>query len=63
MFLVNSVDKIEMNGQKQYTGQQQLITRLPSGCANASVMELKIYNPIQKDRVTFLKTYADTNGE
>jgi quercetin dioxygenase-like cupin family protein len=26
-------------------------------------MERKIYNPIQKDRVTFLKTYADTNGE
>jgi quercetin dioxygenase-like cupin family protein len=26
-------------------------------------MERKIYNPIQKDHVTFLKTYADTNGE
>ena len=26
-------------------------------------MERKIYNPIQKDQVTFLKTYADTNGE
>lgn len=26
-------------------------------------MEKKIYNPIQKDTVTFLKTYADTNGE
>jgi quercetin dioxygenase-like cupin family protein len=28
-----------------------------------SVMERKIYNPIQKDTVTFLKTSADTNGE
>lgn len=27
------------------------------------VMERKIYNPIQKDYVTFLKTHADTNGE
>jgi quercetin dioxygenase-like cupin family protein len=26
-------------------------------------MERKIYNPIQKDTVTFLKTAADTNGE
>lgn len=26
-------------------------------------MERKIYNPIQKDTVTFLKTHADTNGE
>jgi quercetin dioxygenase-like cupin family protein len=26
-------------------------------------MERKIYNPIQKDYVTFLKTAADTNGE
>ena len=26
-------------------------------------MERKIYNPIQKDQVTFLKTSADTNGE
>ncbi len=26
-------------------------------------MERKIYNPIQKDQVTFLKTAADTNGE
>ena len=26
-------------------------------------MERKIYNPIQKDSVTFLKTAADTNGE
>lgn len=26
-------------------------------------MERKIYNPIQKDQVTFLKTHADTNGE
>jgi quercetin dioxygenase-like cupin family protein len=26
-------------------------------------MERKIYNPIQKDHVTFLKTHADTNGE
>jgi quercetin dioxygenase-like cupin family protein len=26
-------------------------------------MERKIYNPIQKDTVTFLKTSADTNGE
>lgn len=26
-------------------------------------MERKIYNPIQKDQVIFLKTYADTNGE
>ena len=25
-------------------------------------MERKIYNPIQKDTVTFLKTHADTNG-
>src|SRR3954470_11307591 len=25
-------------------------------------MERKIYNPIQKDTVTFLKTAADTNG-
>lgn len=25
-------------------------------------MERKIYNPIQKDQVIFLKTYADTNG-
>ncbi len=28
-----------------------------------SVMERKIYNPIQKDTVTFLKTSADTHGE
>jgi quercetin dioxygenase-like cupin family protein len=27
------------------------------------VTERKIYNPIQKDQVTFLKTHADTNGE
>ncbi len=26
-------------------------------------MERKIYNPIQKDHVIFLKTHADTNGE
>ncbi|MBL0356746.1 MAG: cupin domain-containing protein [Chitinophagaceae bacterium] len=26
-------------------------------------MERRIYNPIQKDSVTFLKTAADTNGE
>ena len=26
-------------------------------------MERKIYNPIQKDTVRFLKTHADTNGE
>jgi quercetin dioxygenase-like cupin family protein len=26
-------------------------------------MERKIYNPIQKDQVTFLRTHADTNGE
>lgn len=26
-------------------------------------MERKIYNPIQKDQVTFIKTHADTNGE
>ena len=26
-------------------------------------MERKIYNPIQKDQVIFLKTQADTNGE
>ena len=26
-------------------------------------MERKIYNPIQTDTVTFLKTHADTNGE
>ena len=26
-------------------------------------MERKIYNPIQKDQVVFLKTAADTNGE
>lgn len=26
-------------------------------------MERKIYNPIQKDHVMFLKTHADTNGE
>jgi quercetin dioxygenase-like cupin family protein len=26
-------------------------------------MQRKIYNPIQKDTVTFLKTHADTNGE
>jgi len=26
-------------------------------------MERKIYNPVQKDYVTFLKTSADTNGE
>jgi len=26
-------------------------------------MDRKIYNPIQKDRVSFLKTSADTNGE
>ena len=26
-------------------------------------MERKIYNPIQKDAVRFLKTHADTNGE
>ena len=26
-------------------------------------MERKIYNPIQKDSVTFVKTHADTNGE
>ena len=27
------------------------------------IMERKIYNPIQKDTVIFLKTAADTNGE
>lgn len=27
------------------------------------MMERKIYNPIQKDTVTFLKTSAETNGE
>ena len=27
------------------------------------IMERKIYNPIQKDQVTFLKTAADSNGE
>ena len=27
------------------------------------MMERKIYNPVQKDQVTFLKTSADTNGE
>ena len=26
------------------------------------LMERKIYNPIQKDQVVFLKTAADTNG-
>ncbi|MGC4100536.1 cupin domain-containing protein [Ferruginibacter sp.] len=26
-------------------------------------MERKIYNPIQRDSVTFLKTHAETNGE
>ena len=26
-------------------------------------MERKIYNPVQKDHVTFLKTHGDTNGE
>lgn len=26
-------------------------------------MERKIYNPIQKDTVTFIKTHSDTNGE
>lgn len=26
-------------------------------------MDRKIYNPIQKDQVVFLKTHADTNGE
>jgi quercetin dioxygenase-like cupin family protein len=26
-------------------------------------MERKIYNPVQKDHVHFLKTHADTNGE
>ncbi|MBC7875270.1 MAG: cupin domain-containing protein [Ferruginibacter sp.] len=26
-------------------------------------MERKIYNPVQKDQVHFLKTHADTNGE
>ena len=26
-------------------------------------MERRIYNPLQKDTVTFLKTAADTNGE
>lgn len=26
-------------------------------------MERRIYNPVQKDYVTFLKTHADTNGE
>ena len=26
-------------------------------------MERRIYNPIQKDQVVFLKTHADTNGE
>src|SRR5438445_633778 len=25
-------------------------------------MERKIYNPVQKDTVTFLKTHSDTNG-
>lgn len=28
-----------------------------------AVVERKIYNPIQKDQVVFLKTHADTNGE
>src|SRR5882757_1120950 len=27
------------------------------------IMERKIYNPIQKDTVTFLKTSTDTHGE
>ncbi len=27
------------------------------------IMQRKIFNPIQKDTVTFLKTHADTNGE
>ncbi len=26
-------------------------------------MSRVIYNPIQKDQVTFIKTHADTNGE
>ena len=26
-------------------------------------MERKIYNPIQRDQVIFLKTHADTDGE
>jgi quercetin dioxygenase-like cupin family protein len=30
---------------------------------NTADMERKIYNPIQKDQVTFLKTHADTNGK
>ena len=30
---------------------------------DTSIMERKIYNPIQKDQVIFLKTHADTNGE
>ena len=30
---------------------------------NAPIMERKIYNPLQKDQVIFLKTHADTNGE
>jgi len=29
----------------------------------SATKERKIYNPIQKDQVTFLKTHADTNGE
>ena len=30
---------------------------------NPPVMERRIYNPIQKDEVVFLKTHADTDGE
>jgi len=30
---------------------------------NKAIMERKIYNPIQKDQVRFLKTSADTNSE
>lgn len=40
---------------------------LKSGCptiyVNDCAMDRKIYNPIQKDYVTFLKTHADTHGE
>jgi quercetin dioxygenase-like cupin family protein len=36
---------------------------LPLISLNGNIMERKIYNPIQKDQVTFLKTHTDTNGE
>lgn len=44
--------------------KESLITKPGSEIIRTfSVMERKIYNPIQKDYVTFLKTHADTNGE